>query len=113
MWNHISASDVTLMNISASLVEKKIKKTDKGGIRPNTTDIFSDTWTAYDDADRIAAKSDTAPNGKKVGIFYFLWHEDNNNKNALYDHTAAYEEGGRKVLCKERREGCSNEFGCN
>ena len=105
MWNHISASDVTLKNVSATLIEKRLEKTDKDGIKPNTADIFSDTWVTSDDVGRTVAYSGTAPNERKVGIFYFLWHEDNNNKNALYDHTAAYESGGRKELEKVIKQG--------
>ena len=105
MWNHISASDVTLKNVSATLIEKRLEKTDKDGIKPNTADIFSDTWVTSDDVGRTVTYSGTAPNERKVGIFYFLWHEDNNNKNALYDHTAAYESGGRKELEKVIKQG--------
>ena len=100
LWNHITDCDVTLKNVSATLIEKTYVKEDINGIRPNTTDIFSDTYTAYDDVGRTAANTDTAPNGKKVGMFYFLWHEDNNNKNPLYDHTAAYEKAAEKSLKK-------------
>ena len=105
MWNHITPCDVTLKNISATLAEKTYIKPDANGIKPNTKDIFSDTWTATDDVGRTVAKSETDPNGTKVGIFYFLWHEDSNNRNALYDHTAAYENGGKKELEKVLKQG--------
>ena len=105
LWNHHTEIDVTVKNVFASLVEKTYVKQDINGIKPNTKDIFSDTWTAYDDVGRTAAYSETDPNGKKVGMFYFLWHEDNNNGNTLYDHTASYESGGRKELEKVIRQG--------
>lgn len=105
MWNHITACDVTLKNVSATLTEKAYIKTDISGIKPNTADIFSDTWVTADDVGRAVTNSGVSPNEKKVGIFYFLWHEDNNNGNALYDHTASYESGGRKELEKVLKKG--------
>ncbi len=68
-------------------------------------DNYSDTWVATDDLERVAPTYETvgAPEDKKVGIFYFLWHVQNEydpeNGLDLYDHYRAYKEGGvSKVL---------------
>ena len=105
LWNHITATDVTIKNISASLAVKNVVKAEKDGIMPRTKDIFSDTWSAVDDTGRVAGASGTEPNGKKVGMFYFLWHETSNNSKPLYDHTKAYMEGGMDGLWKTMSSG--------
>jgi len=63
----------------------------------NSRDVFADTWVATDDADRSTpVGTDTAtPGDKKVGIFYFMWHNaTKQGQNPLFDHTAAYLSGG-------------------
>ena len=68
------------------------------GIIPSTKDVFSDTWVAVDGANRTMTGAADTPvaNAKKVGIFYFLWHEHRNAP--IYDHHAAYTEGGLEAL---------------
>ena len=105
IWNHNSKSDVTVTNVKATLLATIVETRDNDGIKQNTRDIFSDTYVSYDDTGRTVASSGVAPNEKKVGIFYFLWHEDNNNANPLYDHTASYESGGIKELNKVFTQG--------
>ena len=105
LWNHNSKSDVTAANVTATLLAPIIETGDNDGIKQNTRDIFSDTYVSYDDVGRAVASSGVAPNEKKVGIFYFLWHEDTNNRNPLYDHTAAYEKGGITELNKVFKQG--------
>ena len=105
LWNHNSKSDVTAKNISATLLATVIEPQENDGIKQNTKDIFSDTWVAYDDTGRAVVSSGTAPNEKKVGIFYFLWHEQSNHGRPLYDHTAAYEKGGMDQLWKTLASG--------
>ncbi len=63
----------------------------------NSRDVFADTWVATDDVGRTTpVGSDTAaPGDKKVGIFYFMWHNaTKQGQNPLFDHTAAYLSGG-------------------
>lgn len=63
-------------------------------------DTYSDTWVATDDLDRTLPVYETvgAPKDKKIGIFYFLWHNsdgyDPENGIDLYDHYKTYCEGG-------------------
>ena len=39
-------------------------------------DLFADTWDAMDDLGRIVASAGLpAPRAKKVGIFYWTWHQ--------------------------------------
>ena len=69
----------------------------------NSRDVFSDTWTATDDIGRVALTgSDTrTPADKKVGMFYFMWHNaKQQGQNPLFDHTAAYLEGGVEAVWK-------------
>ena len=69
----------------------------------NSRDVFSDTWTAADDAGRVTpdgADTRTATD-KKVGMFYFMWHNaKEQGQYPLYDHTAAYLEGGAEAVWK-------------
>lgn len=55
-------------------------------------DLKQDTWAACDDLKRelpLNVASDGTD--RKVGIFYFIWHEGN---GPLFDHTLAYTMGG-------------------
>ncbi len=56
-------------------------------------DTYFDTWVATDNLKRSVQISytDTLKKEKKVGIFYFLWHQMN---GPLFDHNKAYQEGG-------------------
>ena len=67
----------------------------------NSRDVFSDTWVATDDAGRVMPTgSETGTvTDKKVGIFYFMWHNaSEQGQNPLYDHTKAYLEGGAAAV---------------
>lgn len=69
----------------------------------NSRDVFSDTWVASDDVGRVTptgADTRTATD-KKVGMFYFMWHNaKEQGQYPLYDHTAAYLEGGAEAVWK-------------
>ena len=97
IWGHYVEEDVTVSNISvSSTIEAGVNE--NNGIKNNTRDVFADTWVAYDDNGREINTTEKKPGGAKVGIFYFLWHEDKYNKRALYDHTASYLSGGMDGL---------------
>ncbi len=70
----------------------------------NLWDTYYDTWVATDDLGRTLPVSynDTFNKDKKVGIFYFLWHD---MKGPLYDHHAAYLEGGADKVWEILRQG--------
>ncbi len=104
LWNHITSTDTTIDNLTVTTI-REIGNTDNDGVKPNTRDLLSDTWTATDELGRTVTVEAPAPDGKKVGIFYFLWHETSNNKKPLYDHTAAYEKGGIDELWNTMKSG--------
>ncbi len=83
---------------------------DNDGIIPTSRDVFSDTWTGTDGADRsMPSAADTrAPTSRQVGIFYFLWRDrDQNTLSEISpsDHYAAYLEGGVDKLWEVMAEG--------
>ena len=100
LWAHITPNGITATDISATIAKKTVVKLDNNGIKENTRDVFADTYVAADDVGRVTLSGQTKPNGAKVGIFYFLWHESSNNGKPLYDHTAAYTSGGMDALWK-------------
>ena len=69
----------------------------------SSRDVFSDTWVATDDVGRVTPTGSTTitATDKKVGIFYFMWHNaSEQGQNPLYDHTKAYLEGGVDAVWK-------------
>jgi len=65
-------------------------------------DLFADTWDAIDELGRTLGTSETvgAPRAKKVGIFYWTWHEGGmiaqepyNNERILKAHPEAAADG--------------------
>ncbi len=67
-------------------------------------DIFADTWLSIDDEGRISGTQNGVVGDKKVGIFYFLWH-DGTSSQPIYDHSAAYEKGGSALLIQTMTSG--------
>ena len=64
-------------------------------------DVFADTWVATDDVGRVTptGSSTSTVTDKKVGIFYFMWHNaSKQGQNPLFDHTKAYLEGGVEAV---------------
>ena len=95
IWTHHMKKAVKLSNIKVS--GESTGYTTEPIDMLNSRDVFADTWVATDDADRITpVGTDTAtPGDKKVGIFYFMWHNaTKQGQNPLFDHTAAYLSGG-------------------
>ena len=102
IWNHNTHVSGSVKDISATAVIQTVEPADASGIKPNTKDVFSDTYVTVDDTGRVIAYSGTKPSGAKVGMFYFLWHE---SSGPLWDHTKSYEEGGLEGLWKTMRSG--------
>ena len=95
IWTHHMKKAVRLTNIKVS--GESTGYTTEPIDMLNSRDVFADTWVATDDADRTTpVGTDTAtPGDKKVGIFYFMWHNaTKQGQNPLFDHTAAYLSGG-------------------
>ena len=95
IWTHHMKKAVKLSNIKVS--GESTGYTTEPIDMLNSRDVFADTWVATDDADRTTpVGTDTAtPGDKKVGIFYFMWHNaTQQGQNPLFDHTAAYLSGG-------------------
>ncbi len=67
-------------------------------------DILSDTWVGIDDEGRVAGTDNGVVNDRKVGIFYFLWH-DGSSSQPIYDHSAAYAAGGKDKLIETMTSG--------
>ncbi len=95
IWTHHMKKAVKLTNIKVS--GESTGYTTEPIDMLNSRDVFADTWVATDDVDRTTpVGTDTAtPGDKKVGIFYFMWHNaTKQGQNPLFDHTAAYLSGG-------------------
>lgn len=73
----------------------------------NSRDVFSDTWVSVDDEGRKTDEGNGKVNGKKVGIFYFLWHDVklHGGDGKIYDHSKVYKDGGAEALQKVIEQG--------
>ena len=76
------------------------KKTAESANMLNSKDVLSDTWVSVDDVGRVTGNGNNTISDKKVGIFYFLWHDPGSHgeHNTIYDHTKTYYEGGENAL---------------
>ncbi|MBO5758321.1 MAG: hypothetical protein J6S28_11560, partial [Clostridia bacterium] len=95
IWTHHMEKAVKISNMKVS-GQSTVSTTEPVDML-NSRDVFADTWVATDDVGRtMPVGGDTAaPSDKKVGIFYFMWHNaTEQGQHPLYDHTAAYLEGG-------------------
>ncbi len=102
LWNHNTHVPGYADDISATVSITTVEPAEKDGIQPASRDVFYDTYTTFDDAGRAVVSGAAKPNGAKVGMFYFLWHDSN---GPLFDHTAAYESGGMDGLWKTMTSG--------
>ena len=81
---------------------------DNNGIIPTTRDVWTDTWTATDGADRSMPTDTRAPTNRQVGIFYFLWRDRDQttiSEISPSDHYAAWLKGGEEALWDCMMEG--------
>lgn len=105
LWSHSPGSDPVVKGFTMSITSTKGDQ-DNDGIIPATRDVLADTWVGVDGAGRLlSGETVGTPGDRKVGIFYFLWHEDHMNGMPLFDHTAAYLEGGMEGLWAEMTDG--------
>lgn len=92
---NIKNGDTTVSDLKADGYEKVLS--DNAIINMlNSRDVNSDTWVATDDENRFSGTGDGDLTDKKVGIFYFLWHDNDNNSGdgKIYDHTKTYYTSG-------------------
>ena len=95
-WAHQNNGGVVYDDISAEwdeAVKVPYSESDPTKIR----DLYSDTWTATDGADRQINSGESDVDDKLVGIFYQIWHTATHgtySDQILYDHYAIYREGG-------------------
>ncbi len=105
LWSHSPGTNPVVEGF-AMKVTSTVGETDNNGIIPANRDVLADTWVGIDGADRVLSTAGVGtPTDKKVGIFYFLWHEDHKNGMPLFDHTKAYMEGGIDGLWAEMVSG--------
>ncbi|MBQ9150775.1 MAG: hypothetical protein IJX72_00890 [Clostridia bacterium] len=105
LWSHSPGVDPVVKNFEMKIT-RTVGEQDNNGIIPSNRDVLADTWVGIDGADRQLTTEETkAPTDKKVGIFYFLWHEAHKNHMPLYDHTDAYLTGGIDGLWAEMVDG--------
>ena len=103
--NYVTTTDLVIPDYTYS-----VDSLDNNGIIPATRDVWTDTWTGTDGADRsMPAASDTrAPTDRLVGIFYFLWRDrDQTSVSEISpsDHYAAWLKGGEEALWECMMEG--------
>ena len=103
IWLHHMKGPAYISDLKISGVEENNNRTEAANMM-NSKDVFADTWVSTDDEGRVTGTDNGTVNDKKVGIFYFLWHNGTSNQ-PIYDHTAAYYEGGRDMLVEIMTKG--------
>ena len=101
---------VTTTDLTLPAYTYAVDSLDNNGILPATRDVWADTWTGTDGADRSMpdATATRAPTNRQVGIFYFLWRDRDQtsiSEISPSDHYAAWLEGGEEALWDCMMEG--------
>ncbi len=103
LWLHHTKNKATVRDFKASGYAAE-KYTAPNANLLAGRDILSDTWVSIDAEGRITGTENGPVGDKKVGIFYFLWH-DGTSSQPIYDHAAAFAEGGRDKLIQTMTSG--------
>ncbi len=103
LWLHHTKNPAVITDMTATGVSAE-KFTAPDANRYAGRDVFSDTWVSMDDEGRITGTENGPIGDKKVGIFYFLWH-DGTSSQPIYDHSAAFASGGRDALIETMTSG--------
>lgn len=84
-----------------------VKQTAEDANMMNSKDMLADTWVSMDDVGRMTDTTNSTVNDKKVGIFYFLWHDPNQHggDGKIYNHTETYNTGGQEALTNVMTQG--------
>ncbi len=103
--NYVTTTDLVIPDYTYA-----VDSLDNNGILPATRDVWADTWTGTDGADRSMpdAAATRAPTNRQVGIFYFLWRDrdqDSISEISPSDHYAAWLKGGEEALWDCMMEG--------
>ncbi len=106
IWMHHMTAPAYVTDWTASGMEIG-KETEKAGNMMNSRDVFSDTWVSVDDEGRVTGTDHGAVGDKKVGIFYFLWHDVplHGGDHQIYNHAEAYKTGGVALLKETMQKG--------
>ena len=104
IWlHHLNEGDSHITDLRVE-GNKAVKATAEDANMMNSKDVFSDTWVSVDDEGRVSGYEAKASTDKKVGIFYFLWH-NGKSTNPIYDHAKAFAEGGADKLIEVMQSG--------
>ncbi len=103
LWLHHTKNPVVISDFSATGMPAQTYTAPQANLMGGR-DVFSDTWLSIDDEGRISGTDNGVVNDRKVGIFYFLWH-DGTSSQPIYDHSAAYEKGGSALLIETMTSG--------
>lgn len=103
--NYVTTTDLILPDYTYA-----VDSLANNGILPATRDVWADTWTGTDGADRPMpdATATRAPTDRQVGIFYFLWRDRDQttiSEISPSDHYAAWLKGGEEALWDCMMEG--------
>ncbi len=96
LWLHHTKNKATIRDFKATGVAAEKFTAPTANLWAGR-DILSDTWVSIDNEGRITGTENGPVGDKKVGIFYFLWN-DGASSQPIYDHAAAFAEGGRDKL---------------
>ena len=102
--HHIEGDKTVLNNLTVSGVVKEKTEVVLEANMLASKDVLSDTWVSVDDEGRVSGYVGKPATDKKVGIFYFLWH-DGTSDQPIYDHTKAFMEGGADALIEVIQSG--------
>lgn len=93
--NNMQTGGASVSNVKVNGYEKTVSE-DAVINMLNSKDVYADTWVATDDENRFSGTGNGVVSDKKVGIFYFLWHDNDNNSGDgnIYDHSATYYKNG-------------------
>ncbi len=103
LWLHHTKNPATLTDVKAVGVLEEKFTAPQANLYAGR-DILSDTWVSVDDEGRISGTENGPVGDKKVGIFYFLWH-DGSSTQPIYDHAKAFAEGGSSLLIETMKSG--------
>ena len=107
IWLHHMANGPVYITDLTATGTQGAKKTAEDANMMNSKDVLADTWVSTDDVGRVTGTANGAVGDKKVGIFYFLWHDPNihGGDGKIYNHTETYYTGGQDALIDVMQQG--------